>query len=92
MKSRRPQKGLSRLAENIVAKLPGLTLGIVGFAILYWAPVSSLTCHHIETNQVDCLLKQRLLGLIPVREIPITRLERACVGWDSQTSCQMPPR
>lgn len=86
MKSRRPKKGSSSLAENIVAKLLGLTLGVIGFAVLYWAPVSSLTCRHIETNQVDCLLKQRLLGLIPVGETPITRLERAYIGRDTQTS------
>jgi hypothetical protein len=71
--------------SNTIAKLFGLAMGLIGLLILYWVPVTILTCRYVETTQVDCLLKQRLLGLIPVGEMSITHLQSAYVSWDTQT-------
>jgi hypothetical protein len=39
----------------------------------------------VETKQVDCQLQNRMLGLIPVREIPITHLKKAYVKGGATT-------
>jgi hypothetical protein len=71
---------------NILAKVMGLVFGLIGVLILYWVPVTSLTCRYVETTQVNCLLKQRLLGLIPMGETPVTDLQKAYVSWDTETA------
>ena len=72
-------------------KLPTLFKRFVGFlilfafiglslAIMYWKPLAFLTCRHIETNQIDCQLQEFIAWkMIPVRETPILRLQKAYV-------------
>ncbi len=57
----------------------GLTIGAITLAVLYVYPVSILTCRYVETEQVDCQLQERMLGLIPVQEISIVNLKDAYV-------------
>jgi hypothetical protein len=70
---------------NILAKIIAPALGIVGVLLLYGVPVTILTCRFVESSQVDCRLKQRALGFIPVGEISIPHLQQAYVSWDTQT-------
>src|SRR5262245_2376101 len=80
------QKRGRKAKTNYMALALGLGIGLIGLALLYWVPVTVLTCHYVETSQVDCVIKQRLLGLIPVGEIPISHLQRAYVERGTQTS------
>lgn len=59
--------------------------GVLGIAIMYLFPVSILTCRYVEPKQVDCQLQERIVGLIPVREISIIGLKRAYVAREDQT-------
>lgn len=57
-----------------------VTLGLFGFAILYWFPVNSLTCTYVEARQVNCTLTRRMLGLVVINQQTITNLQAADVG------------
>ena len=58
----------------------------VGILIWYAEPVLILSCRYVETSQVDCQLKERMVGLIPLGEMPITHLMRAYVKRETRTS------
>jgi hypothetical protein len=77
-------KLMFRLAQILILVLL-LALSLGGVAILYLQPLSVLTCHHVETKQVDCQLQERIAWVIPVREIPITHLKEAYVEQEAQT-------
>ncbi len=62
-----------------------LLFGIAGLGIWYTEPAAILTCRYVETKQVDCQLQNRMLWLIPVREIPITHLKKAYVKEETAT-------
>jgi hypothetical protein len=78
-----------RILQTIVERILALVLisffGFLGMALLCLEPVSTLTCRYVETAQVDCRLQERIVGVIPVREIPITRLKKAYVDLEYQT-------
>jgi len=60
--------------------------GVLGIAIMFIAPpLTTLTCRHVETKQVDCQLQERVAWVIPVREIPITHLKEAYVDYETET-------
>ena len=61
-----------------------LALSVGGIAILYLEPLSILTCRYVETKQVGCQLQERIAWVIPVREIPITRLKEAYAKQETQ--------
>jgi len=43
-------------------------------------PVSILTCRYVETEQVDCQLQERMIGLIPIQETSIINLKETYVA------------
>ena len=78
-----------RILQTIVKRILALVIisffGFLGIALLCLEPVSILTCCYVETAQVDCRLQERIVGVIPVWEIPITRLKKAYVDLEYQT-------
>lgn len=73
-----------RVFRYLGGKLFGLLLGLIGLVVLYWAPPVTLTCHYVESSQVDCVLKRRLAGLITVETTEISRLSEASTHWSTQ--------
>ena len=60
--------------------------GVLGIAIMFIAPpLTTITCRHVETKQVDCQLQERVAWVIPTREIPVTHLERVYVDYETET-------
>ena len=66
-----------------------LVFGLVTCAstllVFYVFPVSILTCRYVETEQVDCNLQERMIGVIPIQEISIVNLKEAYVVTEIQT-------
>ena len=73
------QKKRSDPFAIIVLLVFGLATGAITLLVLYVYPVSILTCRYVETEQVDCQLQERMIGLIPIREISIAHLKEAYV-------------
>lgn len=63
----------------IILLVFGLVMGAITLLVLYIYPVSILTCRYVETEQVDCQLQERMIGLIPIQETSIVHLEEAYV-------------
>ena len=63
----------------IILLVFGLVTGVITLFVLYVYPVSILTCRYVETEQVNCQLQERMLGLIPIQEISIAHLKDAYV-------------
>jgi len=76
---------LQTIAKRILALVLISFFGFLGIALLCLEPVSILTCRYVETAQVDCRLQERIVGVIPVWEIPITRLKKAYVDLEYET-------
>jgi hypothetical protein len=73
------QKKRSDPFAIIILLVFGLVAGAIALVVLYVYPVSILTCHYVETKQVDCQLQERMLGLMPIQEVSITHLQDAYV-------------
>jgi uncharacterized protein YpmB len=73
------QKKRSDPFTIIVLLVFGLVISAVTLLVLYVYPVSILTCRYVETEQVDCQLQERMIGLVPVQEISIVNLKEAYV-------------
>jgi hypothetical protein len=73
------QKKRSDPFAIIILLVFGLVTGAITLVTLYVYPVSILTCRYVETEQVDCLLQERMIGLIPVQEISVINLKDAYV-------------
>lgn len=73
------QKKRSDPFTIIVLLVFGLVMGAITLLVLYVYPVSILTCRYVETEQVDCQLQERMIGLVPVQEISIVNLKEAYV-------------
>ena len=73
------QKKRSDTFTIIVLLVFGLAISAITLLVLYVYPVSILTCRYVETEQVDCQLQERMIGLIPVQEISIVNLKEAYV-------------
>jgi len=63
----------------IILLVFGLAVGAITLVTLYVYPVSILTCRYVETEQVDCQLQERMIGLIPVQETSVINLKQAYV-------------
>ena len=78
-----------RTVRNIVSRIVVLvvlfTCGVSGVVIMYVEPVSVLTCRYTEPKQVDCQLQERLAGVVRVRRVPVTGLEKAYAKWETET-------
>jgi len=73
------QKKRSDPFAIIILLVFGLVGGAITLVVFYVYPVSILTCRYVETEQVDCQLQERMVGLIPVQEISVTNLKQAYV-------------
>lgn len=62
--------------------------GIISGLVLYGFPVSIFTCQYVETVQVDCLIQERMVGLIPVQETSISQLKEAQMTSERHTTRQ----
>jgi hypothetical protein len=75
--------------RSVVSRIVVLGLlfacGVLGVAIMYVEPVSVLTCRYVEPSQVDCQIQERLAGVVPVRRISVSGLEKAYVKWETET-------
>lgn len=63
----------------IILLVFGLFTCAITLTVFYFFPVSILTCHYVEAEQADCQLEERMLGLIPLREISISHIKEAYV-------------
>ena len=73
------QKKRSDPFAIIILLVFGLVTGAITLVVFYVYPVSILTCRYVETEQVDCQLQERMIGLIPVQEISVINLKQAYV-------------
>ena len=73
------QKKRSDPFAIIILLVFGLVGGAITLVVLYVYPVSILTCRYVETEQVDCQLQERIVGLIPIQETSIVNLKDAYV-------------
>ena len=78
------QKKGSDPVAIIILLVFGMVLGAITLVVLYVYPVSILTCRYVETEQVDCQLQERMIGLIPIQEISITHLKEAYIVTEVQ--------
>jgi len=74
---KRNKKKSSNLFTVIILLVFGSVTGAITLLVLYFYPVSILTCRYVETEQVDCKLQERMIGLIPLQEISIVQLKKA---------------
>jgi len=73
------QKKRSDPFAIIILLVFGLAVGAITLVTLYVYPVSILTCRYVETEQVDCQLQERMIGLIPIQKTSIINLKEAHV-------------
>jgi len=73
------QKKRSDPFAIIILFVFGLVTGAITLVVFYVYPVSILTCRYVETEQVDCQLQERMIGLIPIQEISVINLKQAYV-------------
>jgi hypothetical protein len=73
------QKKRSDPFAIIILFVVGLVTGAITLVVFYVYPVSILTCRYVETEQVDCQLQERMLGLILIQEISVINLKDAYV-------------
>jgi hypothetical protein len=72
-------KKSSDLSAMIILLVFGLMTNAGTLLVFYVFPVSILTCRYVETQQVDCELQERMIGLIPIQETSIVHLKEAYV-------------
>jgi hypothetical protein len=67
----------------------GLIFILAGCLSLYlFGQVPQLSCTHLETNNLNCVLKTSLLGLVPLHSAEVDGLQKARVGQDcTGTDC-----
>lgn len=74
-------KNKKKRHSYLFAVIALLIFGLVGCAgtllVLYVYPVSILTCRYEGTEQVDCKLQKRMIGIITIQEISIVNLKEA---------------
>ncbi len=73
------QKKRSDPIAIVILLVFGLVMGAIALVVLYVYPVSILTCRYVETEQVDCQLQERMIGLIPIQETSVINLKQAYV-------------
>ena len=73
------QKKRSDPFAIIILLVFGLVVGAITLVVFYVYPVSILTCRYVESEQVDCQLQERMVGLIPIQEISVINLKQAYV-------------
>ncbi len=70
----------------VILLVSGLFTCAITLTIFYFFPVSILTCRYVEADQADCQLEERMLGVIPLRQISITHLKEAYVVSEVHTT------
>ena len=57
-----------------------LALSFGGIAIMNVQPLPILTCRHVNREQVDCQIQERIAWVMPIRESSLTDLKEAYVN------------
>lgn len=57
-----------------------LALSVSGLAIMNAQPLPILTCRHVNREQVDCQIQERIAWVMPIRESSLTDLKEAYVN------------
>jgi len=65
---------------QFVALIFILAISVSGLAIMNTQPLPILTCRHVNREQVDCQIQERIAWVIPIRESSLTDLKEAYVN------------
>lgn len=76
----RPINRLMFRLIQVVGLMFILALSFGGIAIMNVQPLPILTCRHVNRGQVNCQIQERIVWVIPIREISLTDLKEAYVN------------
>ena len=71
---------LMQFMAQFMALIFFFTLSVSGLAIMNAQPLPILTCRHVNREQVDCQIQERIAWVISIREISLTDLKEAYVN------------
>jgi len=76
----RPINRLMFRLIQVVGLMFILALSFGGIAIMNVQPLPILTCRHVNREQIDCQIQERIAWVISIREISLTDLKEAYVN------------